>query len=1132
MNHNTFLDDCQTAEEAAVIARTGSRDFTPPGVSGATTAPATPPHVSEEQFFKIFDISPDPMLISRLDDGRYLYVNQGFTRVSGYTPSEAIGRDAKELRLWAQPAQRVPMFEALLRNERVYKHEALFRIKSGEVRIGLFSAEQIDLGGVPAVLTVVNDITELKQAQEAVSQQAAREQIINRIGEHLRSSLDVAEIFRAAVDELGTHLDADRCVLFMIDRQEALVRNVAEYSRPGIIVSGRDFTIDSLKPLVAGIRRKGYIAIDDVASHADIPSVHRELLRSRNIASVLYVAVKDATDVLIGGFALSNVHSARHWREADIKLASVVAAQTGVAIRQAQLYTQAAEASKRENLINHLGNAIRSSLDLNEVLHTATHELGRALNASRTYIRLYHPAQEEVPVIHEYTAHGVAPLTPESSSFGNVFGQFLTQTQTCIVINDAANYADGSDEYSAHIRRNAIERQALSQVFCPVVVQGRFRGVLCIHQTDYVRQWTKNEVALVEAVAAQLATGIGQAELFEMVQRAKHEWETTFDAMSDGVFIFDASRRLVRANRVGAQLEDSYPHLLLGKKCCDILRAADTDSECIVERTMAEGRAVTIEVTPERLQRPLLVSVAPVKENGVIINVVCTVRDMSELREIEAIAREQQSLLVNILESAAEAIFAVDPRGFFQWCNGATSAISGYAMEDIIGRHHLELITEEDRDMARKAFEKSLGGVPVTYEARYHTSDGARRCALFNNAPLRIDGSITGVLGIVRDITEDKLTQERVLQSDKLRALGQLASGVAHDFNNSLAAIIGRAQLLSRQITNPRLHENLDVIQKAAEDAAATVRRIQTFASQTGDRDFEPVNVQTLLRDAIELTRTRWQNEARADGLEYIVDLDAPEDLPAMGSPSELREIFVNLIVNAIDAMPNGGQLTVRGRCTSASTIEIGFSDNGTGMSDEVRARIFEPFYTTKGLDGTGLGLFVSYGIVERHAGTISVSSQPLRGATFTITLPLETNPAPRHEAPASIQTKTSNALTILIVDDEDIVRATLADMATMLGHNVIEATNGQTGLELLATHDFDVVFTDLSMPGMDGWEFAREVKAARHDMKVVMITGYGATIGDERGRVGDEPIVDEIIGKPFDFQTIADLLDKIVDNG
>lgn len=1131
MSHNTFPDTYPIPADVSVVERTGSNNFIASDASDAATATmtATPPlHVSEESFFRIFDISPDPMIISRLDDGRYLYVNQGFTRVSGYTPDEAVGRDSNELGLWAQPAQRAPMFEALRRKERVYKHEALFRVKSGEVRIGLFSAEQIDFGGVSAVLTVINDITELKQAQEIVSQQATRERIINRIGEHLRGSLSAEEVFRAAVDELGTHLHTDRCVLFMIDRQEDLARNVAEYTRPGIITAGRDYTIDSLTPLVTAIHDKGHIAIDDVKLHSDISSTTRDLLLSRSIASILYVAVKDAADVLIGVFVLCNVHSPRHWQDTDINLANVIAAQTGVAIRQAELYTQAAETSKRENLINRLGNAIRSSLDLNEVLHTATHELGRALDASRAYIRLYNPAREEASILHEYTAHGIAPLTPDTASFNNVFGRFLMQTQTCIVINDTANYTDGSAEYSAHVRRHAEQRQALSQIFCPVVVQGSFRGALCIHQTDSVRQWTKNEVALVEAVAAQLATGIGQAELFEMVQRAKHEWEATFDAMSDGVFIFDHTRRLVRANRVGAQLEDSYPHLLLGKRCCDILRAADTDSECIVERTMAEGRAVTLEVTPERLQRPLLVSVAPVKENGVITNIVCTVRDMSELREIEAIAREQQSLLANILESAAEAIFAVDPQGFFQWCNGATSAISGYATEDIIGHHHLELITEEDRDMARKAFEKALGGTPVTYEAHYHTGDGARRCALFNNAPLKVDGRITGVLGIVCDITEEKLTQERVSQSDKLRALGQLASGVAHDFNNSLAAIIGRTQLMSRQITNPLLHENLDVIQKAAEDAAATVRRIQTFARQTGDEDFEPVNAQTLLRDAIELTRTRWQNEARAAGLEYIVELDAPEDLPAKGNPSELREIFVNLIVNAVEAMPNGGQVTVRGRRTSASTIEIEFSDDGVGMSDEIRARIFEPFYTTKGVNGTGLGLFVSYGIIERHAGTITVSSQPLRGTTLTVKLPLESNQVLLHETIAAIRMRTTNPLRVLIVDDDDIVRSTLTDMTRMLGHNVTETANGRIGLDFLETRDFDVVFTDLSMPGMDGWEFAREIKAAKPDMKVVMITGYGTTISDERRRAGDKQIVDEIIGKPFDFQTIANLLNKI----
>src|SRR5207253_8633606 len=212
---------------------------------------------------------------------------------------------------------------------------------------------------------------------------------------------------------------------------------------------------------------------------------------------------------------------------------------------------------------------------------------------------------------------------------------------------------------------------------------------------------------------------------------------------------------------------------------------------------------------------------------------------------------------------------------------------------------------------AQKNFERALSGEPRSYEIRYTRRDGEVRDALFYNAPLVIDGITTGVLGIARDITEQKQQQQRSAQADKLRALGQLASGVAHDFNNALAAVLGRAQLMSRQIKDEAIARNLEIIQTAAEDAAATVRRIQTFARQSQGTEFEMLDASRLLRDAVEITRTRWENEARMRGLHYEVELEAGPESYLSGNASELREVFVNLIVNAVDAMPFGGRLSI-----------------------------------------------------------------------------------------------------------------------------------------------------------------------------------------------------------------------------
>jgi PAS domain S-box-containing protein len=295
-----------------------------------------------------------------------------------------------------------------------------------------------------------------------------------------------------------------------------------------------------------------------------------------------------------------------------------------------------------------------------------------------------------------------------------------------------------------------------------------------------------------------------------------------------------------------------------------------------VEDAIQKARSVTIEVTPDRLNRPFVVSIEPVMDkNGLVTAAVCTARDLSELRKVQAVAREHQSLLTNILESARESIYAVDMEGRFKWCNSATLLALGLKREDFIGRHLVELVYESDRETISAKLGLALLGEAQTYEMRYFSADGRLRYARVDNSPLVVEGRTTGVLGIARDITEQKEERERAARADKLRALGQLASGVAHDFNNSLAAILGRAQLLRRQIHDEALVRNLEIIQTAAEDAAATVRRIQTFARKSPAKEFEILDVAGLLNDAIEITRTRWQNEARLRGLDYEVTLQA-----------------------------------------------------------------------------------------------------------------------------------------------------------------------------------------------------------------------------------------------------------------
>jgi len=1126
-----------TVYEIDIISKTGQRlrlevstrlilsDGKPIGVQGIGRD-LTERKRSEEElrttqaFFNSFMDNSPAVAFMKDSEGRYVYVNKPFERLFGQKLTFLEGRTSFDW-LPRELAEETHHHDLkILQSGKPEEIVETVPTEDGTLHHWLvFKFPTIDYAGNKFVAGVGVDISERRRAEEALAHQAQREAMTHRISQAIRCSLNSQEIFETAVRELGSYLNVDRCSLFMRDDNSRCALNVAEYHTAGVLPAASDFALSHLQTLIKALDETGVLPFDDAAHDKRISDLYQNILSKADVKSIMYVAIRVGDDVP-AAFALSTTKEIRHWNGSDIALAKAVADQTGIAIRQASLYQKAESTSMREALVNRLTMAIRASLSLPEVLSTATRELGLALSASRVHLFLYDKEGVSSPLEHEYLANGVSSIGHVEVNYDDPIGRHLLSSSQPLIINDVRNYDEGSEDLSLYVREHSARLGMRSQINYPLLVKGQFRGVLCIHQTDRIRYWTEDEIDLVEALAERLAIGIAQAELFEMVARGKTEWETTFDAMSDGIFIFDRAGELKRVNRAGAAMEAMHPRALLGRKCCDILATIAEGQTCVVEKALEDCRSVTIEITPTRLNRPLLVTVEPVLDNSdKPLAVVCTARDLSELRKVQAVAREHQSLLTNILESARESIYAVDTDGCFKWCNTATLKGLGFTLSDFIGRSLLDMVYEGDRVLVSEKLDAALNGVPQTYEMRYFAHDGSLRHARVDNSPLVVEGRTTGVLGIARDITEQKEERERAARADKLRALGQLASGVAHDFNNSLAAILGRAQLLRRQLNDQALVRNLDIIQTAAEDAAATVRRIQTFARKSPVKEFELLDVGSLLNDAVEITRTRWENEARLRGLEYDVRLDAEPGLNTYGSASELREVFVNLIVNAVDAMPRGGSLNISCK-GNEGRLQLQFSDTGTGMPEDICQKIFEPFFSTKGAHGTGLGLSVSYSIMERHEGSIRVTSEPGNGTTFIIDLPAMVAESPVDEDVDV--TEETLSLKILVVDDESSVRETLAEMLLAVRHEVELAESGHEAIEKLSTGDFDLVFTDLAMPEMDGWETARAIRKHWPDIRIVMVTGYGPTTPPP---VGEEDLIDGIIGKPFDFTQVGSTL-------
>src|SRR5262245_29929922 len=372
-------------------------------------------------------------------------------------------------------------------------------------------------------------------------------------------------------------------------------------------------------------------------------------------------------------------------------------------------------------------------------------------------------------------------------------------------------------------------------------------------------------------------------------------------------------------------------------------------------------------------------------------------------------------------------------------------------------------------------------------------------------------------------LTAVEESQQRIIRSERLRALGEMAGGVAHDFNNVLAVVVGRAQLLQRQIEAPELRRQLQIIEHVAQDGAQTVRRIQEFARMRRTRPWQQVDVTEVIREVVEATRPRWNDQAQARAVTYAMELDLARVPSVTGDPAELRETFLNLLFNALDAMPQGGTLTFSTRVEGGRVVCV-VADTGVGMTEAVRQRCFEPFFTTKAEQGTGLGLSIAYGIVTRHGGEIEVWSRPGQGARFTIRLPVGAEispPAPEPPAP-----RASRSGRILVVEDERAVREVLVDVLRGQGHEVVACMDGAAALAQIEGSPFDLALVDLSMPGLSGWEVAEKFRAARPGMPIALVTGWGDQIdlGEAQARG-----VDYLVAKPFNVDDMTRLVTSVL---
>ena len=528
-------------------------------------------------------------------------------------------------------------------------------------------------------------------------------------------------------------------------------------------------------------------------------------------------------------------------------------------------------------------------------------------------------------------------------------------------------------------------------------------------------------------------------------------------------------------------------------------------------------------------------------------------READEMREL-AFAHQKilksEEYFRSLIENATDLIVVLGPQGEFHFASPSVRKVLGYDSKELVSKNLLEYVHPQDAEDAQYLFTAASTKSDVIAEFRFLHQNGSWRGL---EAIGRSIVDETGQLRLIvnaRDITDRLLeqealkesiirhlktqtelqkTQQQIIKQERMAAIGQMASGIAHDFSNALMPVLGFSEILLARsdylADKERLKQYLELINTSARDAMNIVGRLREFY-RTKDKieDLHEIDLNKLVEQAVGLTQPKWKDEAMARGASIQARTEFAPVPEFVGNEGALREALTNLIFNAVDAMPNGGTLLFKTH-VEGSQIVLEVCDTGGGMSEEVARRCFEPFFSTKGKGGTGLGLSMVYGIVRRHEGTIDVKTKAGQGTTFSIRLPIKNTSLEARLHAKSALRQSVRKLKILIVDDEPLVRQVVQEYFSSDGHKVHTAPGGKEAVELFSKNSFDLVITDRAMPEMSGDQLAEQIKKISPQTPVIMLTGFGELMKAK----GEMPTgVDHLLSKPITMDGCREALSLI----
>jgi PAS domain S-box-containing protein len=650
---------------------------------------------------------------------------------------------------------------------------------------------------------------------------------------------------------------------------------------------------------------------------------------------------------------------------------------------------------------------------------------------------------------------------------------------------------------------------------------------------------------LLEVRASALGNGMVQAVYRDIseqrrMERDLRESERRYRVLTEGfpngaLFLVDRNLHYLFCGGKGLEQVGLRKEDLIGKRPSEVFPpevSGPAEEHC---RRVFEGRAGRYEVHYRgRIYDNHAVPV--IRDDGIIAEGIVITQEITDRKKAEIALRERENLLQTILKSSPVGI-ALMRDGRLEWVNEAFCRLFGFASRQDCSGTEAERVFAKQEDYARIAGAKErLQGEDIqelVTQCRRKTGSLFDARIMFEAIdPQALDH---GVILCVNDVTEFRKAEQMAVRGERLKAVAELSTGVAHNFNNLLQIVFGGSQLALADLELGDVkgaRANLLRIVETANFGAQTVKRLQNFARTRTD-DAKPLHkvfdLAETAAQAIEMSKPWWKTAPETNGIHIALNRYCRKGCMVKGNENEIFEVIVNLIKNAAEALPKGGEIRIRTSWDDSNSVLV-VEDNGIGIAEEDLARIFEPFWTTKGFHGTGMGLASSLGIIRAHEGDLMARSRAGEGSTFTVELPYCRDPVAQRPS-AEVHTVGFRA-TILVVDDMPAVTRQLEAGLSRYGQTVVTASSGQQALEIIGETSIDAVVCDLAMPHMNGWQVAgrivdsaRERECARPAF--ILLTGWSGEITEEAKTQASG--VDRILEKPVDMRHLLDVLGELL---